>query len=184
MGATGCTRKGEPIESQGSLTLTLNARALDAVAARIVEAWPDDFRGATSVREVAAELRGEVDQGHDVAAIEAACRAYAGKPKAWGASGWPMAAHKLIASGRWESHVPKAAGPKAATRTGFADAEVRRRLIGVMGEDWVAAWLDPCGWDAGKRVIDPRLKLRAKRLGEARPGEVLADMGVTVGKVG
>lgn len=184
MGATACTRKREPKESQeGSLSLTKRGRALEESAERIVAGYPEAYRAVTSVREVLTALRSEASEGRATDDVEAACLAYAANRKAWGPSGWPMAAHKLIASGRWESHAPaqKASEP---TRTGFAEEPWRIALVDVMGEAWVRSWVDPCAWDAASSTLDPRLRGRAERLREPGPSAVLARFGVQVGKVG
>ena len=151
MGATVCTPKREPTESQGSLTLTLSARAPDEVARKVLAAWPEEYQARSSVREIAAAIRRERKRGGDVERLVAACLAYASNRKAWGPDGGPMAPHKLIDSGRWET-LAAADAPKgsARARTGFAVPEVFRAAFvlenGADGERWAVSYLDACGW--------------------------------------
>lgn len=69
-------------------------------------------------------------------------------------------------------------------RNRFADAKVRKAVVRELGEGWAVSWLDPCGWDQGKRVIDPRIKWRAVELGKTEHREVFAKLGVVIGQVG
>jgi len=179
--------------NQDSLTLessdelSQRAGAIDEVVAEIWAAWPEAGREHSSERKVAEAVAAEVSAGAPLAEVRAGALAYAGKPKAHGQSGQkPKAPHTFLADGRWKTHLPRAdqRAPVVTTRIQFASVEVRNALFGAMGEAWVTSWLDPCAWDEGKRVIDPRIERRAAKLSEARPAGVLADLGVKVGKVG
>ena len=157
------------------------------VASEIWSVWPSAACEHSSERLVVDALTAEVAAGSDLADVRAGALAYAARPSAWGASGdKPKSPHRFITEGRWKTHLPKAGEGGAASRPRmqFADAGVRAKLVGAMSEAWVISWLDPCGWDDGKREIDPRIKRRADKLGEARARQVLADLGVTVRKVG
>lgn len=185
MGATVCTPKREPTESQGSLTLTQGAGAMDAVVRELWDAWPAAGREHSSERLVADAVAAEVGEGAALADVRAGSLAYCAKPSAWGQSGGkPKSPHKFLIEGRWKTHLPKAAAP-AQSRNRFADAEVRAALADAMGEPWVTSWLDPCDWDAGKRVVDPRLRATALgKLRETKPAKVFAKLGVVIGRVG
>jgi hypothetical protein len=146
MGASCCTQ-GEPDESQGSLTLTQRARHARDLAEEILSAMPPEFLGRTSAREIAAAVRAEVAKGSAAGDITAGVLAYLGNRKAWGASGEPMAPHKLIASGRWETSL-RAVTPKGSPgpRTGFApDDPARVEFVARWGEASARSWFDPCG---------------------------------------
>jgi hypothetical protein len=200
MGATVCTHSGEADDASctrmGATVCTPNeshtrqgfanahpecARTPESVAEAVLAGWPEAHRGRTSVREIAVAVRGETKAGGDLARIEAAGLAYAQDRKAWGASGDPMAPHKLISSGRWETFVGMASAAKgsARARTAFACAQVRAAVVAAKGEAWVVSWLDPCGFDEVARVIDPRLKERGKKL-RTEAGAVLKTLGVRV----
>ncbi len=155
MGATVCTPKRETDESKGSLTLTQSARSPEARARTILAAYPEEWRRRSSVREIATALRREAKAGSDLDPIEAGVLAYAIDRKAWGVSGEPMAPHKLIASGRWETFV-KADAPQgsAGARTGFAvPDDVRVEFFGRHGEAQTESYLRPCGWRASDRTL-------------------------------
>lgn len=179
--------------NQDSLTLessdelSQRACAIDDVVAEIWAAWPEAGREHSSERKVAEAVAAEVSAGAPLAEVRAGALAYAGKPKAHGQSGQkPKAPHTFLAEGRWKTHLPRAdqRAQAVTTRIQFASAEVRAAVVAVMGEAWVVSWLDPCGWDEGKRMIDPRLKARADKLGERKPAGELVKLGVKVGKVG
>lgn len=159
MGATVCTPKREPTESQGSLTLTLSARAPETVAEEVLAAWPEGYRQRSSVREIASALRRERKRGSDIERVAAGCVGYVGNRKAWGATDGPVAPHKLIDSGRWETSAP-AATPQGSPgkRTGFAvPSAVRAAFVadnGSSGEALAKSYLDPCGWrDADQTLL-------------------------------
>lgn len=177
----------DSLTSESSDELSQRAGAIDEVVREVWAAWPEAGCEHSSERLLTDVVTAEVAAGAPLADVRAGMLAYAGKPKAWGQSGErPKAPHTFVGEGRWKTHLPKADGraPVVTTRIRFASPEVRTALFGAMGEEWVVSWLDPCGWDEGKRVIDPRIKRRADKLGEARPAEVLKALGVEVGKVG
>lgn len=175
----------EPTEADAS---SAGAReTVEQVVSALWSAWPEAGRIHSSERALAKAVEAEVKAGAALADVRAGGLAYAGNPKAWGQSGEkPKAPHTFIAEGRWKTHLqrPDQRAPVVTPRIRFASDEVRARLVGAMDEAWVVSWLDPCGWDEGKRVIDPRIKARADKLSEARPASVLAELGVKVGKVG
>jgi len=150
--------------------------------------WPDAAKRYSSRRLTFAALDAEVAAGADPAALLIAQRSYAGDPTAWGSSGLPVAPHTFLAEGRWENFAKVPAGGPGGVveeaRTRFASEPWRAALVAAMGEQWVRSWVDPCDWDEAKRVLDPRLTERGKRLREATPAEVLARFGIQVGKVG
>lgn len=177
----------DSLTEESSDELSQRAGALDDVVREVWAAWPEAGREHSSERQVTWAVAAEVAAGAPLAEVRAGALAYAGNPKAHGQSGRkPKAPHTFLAEGRWKTHLPKAGRGAAvvAARIRFASEEVRNALVGAMGDAWVGSWLDPCGWDEGKRVIDPRLKTRADRLGETKPAGVLAELGVKVGKVG
>lgn len=151
MGATVCTRKREPTEKIGSLSLTPRARTPEAIAEEILAAWSEGYRQRSGVREVAAALRRERKRGSDLEAVAAGCIGYAGNRKAWGATGGPVAPHKLIDSGRWETSSPRPR-PKGSSgsSTGHAvPTTVRAAFVAdhrPSGEALAKSYLDPCGW--------------------------------------
>lgn len=174
----------EPSEADAS---SAGAREPVGVAGEIWSVWPSAGREHSSERLVVDALTAEAAAGADLADVRAGALAYAARPSAWGASGdKPKSPHRFITEGRWKTHLPRAGEPARAAppRMQFADAGVRAKLVGAMSEAWVISWLDPCGWDDAKREIDPRIKRRADKLGEAAPREVLGRLGVTVRKVG
>lgn len=183
----GAYLKQDSLTQESSDELSPCAGAIDEVVRELWTAWPEAGRGHSSERLLTDAVTAEVAAGAALADVRSGGLAYAGKPKAWGQSGEkPKAPHTFVAEGRWKTHLPKAdeRAPVVKARIRFASDEVRAAMVGAMGEAWVVSWLDPCAWDEGKRVLDPRLGQRAKRLGEARPAGVLVDLGVTVGKVG
>jgi hypothetical protein len=160
---------------------------IDEVAGAIWSAWPEAGRLHSSERQLSRAVRREVRDGAALTDVQAGSLAYSRNPKAWGASGKnPKSPHNFVGEGCWKTHLPRACEGRATAtpRIQFADAELRAALCAAMDEPWVVSWLDPCGWDEGKRVIDPRIQRRADKLREARPREVLAKLGVTVGRVG
>lgn len=177
----------DSLTCESSDELSQRAGAIDEVVRALWTAWPEAGREHSSEKLLRDAVTAEVTAGAALADVRSGGLAYAGKPKAWGQSGEkPKAPHTFVAEGRWKTHLPRAdeRPPAVKARIRFASEEVRAAMVGTMGEAWVASWLDPCAWDEGKRVLDPRLGERAKRLGEARPVGVLVGLGVTVGKVG
>lgn len=161
---------------------------VEEIGVAIWNAWPASGRLHSSERLLARAIKREVAAGGSLSDVLAGALAYAGNRGAWGSSGEkPKAPHNFILEGCWQTHLPKACAPSglaATARTRFASEPWRVALVGSMGEPWVRAWVDPCDWDETKRVLDPRLLERGKRLREARPAEVLARFGIQVGKVG
>lgn len=200
MGATVCTHRDEVVDASctpmGATVCTPNeshtrtgfatahperARTPESVAEAILAGWPNAHRGRTSVREITVAVRAEAKAGGDLGRIEAAGLAYAQDRKAWGVTGDPLAPHKLISSGRWETFADGGGAPKgsARARTAFACANVRSALKSAKGEAWVASWLDPCGWDDATQTIKPRLSARGTKL-RTEAGDVLKTLGVRV----
>lgn len=183
----GAFLKQDSLITEGSEEPTHRVGGLDDVVREIWAAWPSAGREHSSERLVADAVVAELGAGAVLADVRAGSLAYAAKPSAHGASGSkPKAPHTFLAEGRWKTHRPRADqhAPVVTPRIQFADAEVRAALFGAMGEAWVVSWLDPCGWDKGKREVDPRIKRRADKLGEHRPAEELTKLGVVVRKVG
>jgi len=185
MGATVCTPNETIRDSEFTNVHSERARSPKGVAEAILAAWPEVHRTRSSVREITGAVSGEVRGGADLVRIEAAALAYAANPKAWGVSGEPMAPHKLITSGRWETFVPVAGDAKgsARARTAFACDRFRRVVLAAKGPTWVASYLDPCGWDAETRTVDPRLKDRAAKL-RSEIGDLLKSEGVKLKGLG
>lgn len=66
-------------------------------------------------------------------------------------------------------------------RTAFdGPAELRAAVVSVRGEAWVAAWIDPCGWDEDARQLIPRLAFARDRIRQEL-GHHLRQWGVSVG---
>ncbi|MDB5458136.1 MAG: putative transcriptional regulator, GntR family [Caulobacter sp.] len=158
-----------------------NERA-SAIAKQIWEAWPEAGRAHSSERLVADAVAAEAAGGADLNDVLSGGLAYAAKPSAHGSSGaMPKSPHLFLTEGRWKTHARKG-WTAAKTRTRFANDAIRTAAIKLKGEAWVASWLDPCGFDEGKGVIDPRLKDRIPRLREV--AEVLTKFNVKVGECG
>lgn len=177
----------DSLTSESSDELSQRAGAIDVVVREVWAAWPEAAREHSSERLVADAVTSEVEAGAPLSDVRAGMLAYAAKPKAHGQSGQkPKAPHTFVREGRWKTHLPRAdeRAPVVAPRIRFASDEVRTAMVGTMGEPWVVSWLDPCGWNEGKREIDPRLGDRAKRLDEARPAGRLSELGVKIRKVG
>lgn len=180
--------KEPPIEpSEADASSVRAGETIDEVVSAIWSAWPEAGRQHSSERQLFKAIEAEVKARFALSAVKAGALAYAANPKAWGQSGdRPKAPHTFVADGRWKTHLvsPSERAPVVTTRIRFASDEVRAAMVGTMGEPWVVSWLDPCGWNEGKREIDPRLGDRAKRLGEARPAGRLSELGVKIRKVG
>lgn len=161
-GDTDVTFKGDKVSpkkkdtnSSGDKSPSPRVRFAHDLAEVILAAMPPEYLGRTSVREVASALRAEAAKGADLEAVTAGVLAYLGNRKAWGASGDPMAPHKLIASGRWETAL-RAATPKGSprARTGFAvPSAFRADFVREHGEAAAASWLDPCEWRASDQML-------------------------------
>lgn len=161
-GDTGDTLKGDTLSPKtkdtncsGDKSPSPRARASEALAEEILVAMPPEFVARTSLREVLSAIRSEAAKGADPERIVAGVLGYLGNRKAWGASGDPMAPHKLIASGRWESAL-RAATPKGSpvSRTGFAvPDDVRLAFFGKHGPGPTESYLRPCGWRASDRTL-------------------------------
>ena len=156
MGATVCTRNEEN-RGEGFTTFTLQgARGLREAARKVLDAWPSEHRALSSPREVAKALAGEVRQGQDIAAVIASTGPYVADRKAWGASGQPMAPHRFIASGRWETFAPTVVA--VPTQQGSPGGEtvspdpkrlaLRQRVVREFGEAAARSYFDPCALGA------------------------------------
>lgn len=92
----------------------------------------------------------------------AAVRRYVAEDKdIKGDCGAPAFDRWLIA-GRWEHYLDGIASPRFVTV--FPDLEIRQAVISAKGEGWTSAYLDPCSWEAERRVIVPRTGIAAQRL--------------------
>ena len=60
-------------------------------------------------------------------------------------------------------------------------SEIRATAVAYRGEDWVSAWLDPCGWDEAAGQLIPRTGFAADRI-EREIGRELSAAGVKIGR--
>jgi len=152
-------------------------------------AYPVSGLDNTDVPAARAQFAAEAVAVGDPMRLAYAAKAFADAPETKKRQYAAPGLHHWLArqqyQGRLASLTPQAGqATEPTSRIRFASERVRTALFGAMGEAWVTSWLDPCGWDEGKQVIDPRIKRRADHLGEARPAGVLAELGVKVGKIG
>lgn len=175
----------EPSEADAS-----SACARDAVEEafeEVLAVYPASGIDNTDVPLARAQFAIEAEAVGDPLRLVAAAKSYATAPETQRRQYAAPGLHHWLARQSYRGRLPALAAdasPATGPRIRFASDEVRAAMVGAMGEAWVVSWLDPCAWDEGKRVLDPRLGERAKRLGEARPAGVLVGLGVTVGKVG
>lgn len=175
-----------PIEPSVEPSLSAGAHDADAITDLIWEIWPEAGKAASSHRLVGQAVRTEMVDGAPPARLETAAKFYAGNRDRWGSSGRPLSPHKFLTEGRWETmaDAAEAARGSAKARTAFACAELRA-TVAAAGRDeaWLASWLDPCGWDAKTRTIDPRLGNRAAKL-RSEIGDLLKSEGVKLKGLG
>jgi|GEM_PF-5965440 len=153
---------------------------VERVAAEVLAAW-GEHQHRSSRREVAKALHREVKAGADLARIKAACVYYAARRSMWGVSSVPLAPHKFVAEGRWETiaGVIDRGDGSAGARTAFACAKVRAAVVAEKGDAFATSWLDPCGWVEATKTITPGLRTRGDKL-RSEVGDVLKILGVRV----
>jgi hypothetical protein len=80
---------------------------------------------------------------------------------------------------RAEVEGPKGPATLCAKPKFEIEQAVRAAFVTAKGEDWTRSYLDPCGWDAASRALNPRTATAGAKL--VREGRsVLADLSVTV----
>lgn len=175
----------EPSEADAS---SAGARdCLEEAFQATLAAYPVSGLDNTDVPAARAQFAIEAQAVGDPMRLALAAKAYAEAPETQRRQFAAPGLHVWLARKAYQGRLASAPSPGAPgghARIRFASEEVRSAMVGAMGEAWVVSWLDPCGWDQGKRVIDPRIKGRADTLGKDRPARLLAELGVTVGKVG
>ena len=78
----------------------------------------------------------------------------------------------------WLESQKRRSAATASSPAPFADAVVRAAVVAERGDDFARSWIDPADWDADTRMITPRFRIAADKLGELRA--LFADLGVTV----
>jgi len=124
----------------------------------------------------------EVSRGVDPERLCRAVLAYGRDPSAWGASGRPLSAHKLILDGRYDAFLdvvePAAMAERAASVAGWPEG-LREAVAAEKGRAFAASYLDGCAWSAGERTLTPRTSMAFERLRD-QVGEVLGRFEVTL----
>jgi hypothetical protein len=168
----------EPPENPHLTRAGVGAGAGDGVFGQVLGEWVAAARTSRTDPEAAAERWAElVDGGVSDADLAAAARAALAEDLDFKRRGPPglqrwLGEKKFVA---WLGRGPAA----VAERTRFADETVRCAIVGAKGEGWAASWLDPAGWDAGRREISPRTQTAVLTLRRDASG-VLQRLGVKV----
>jgi uncharacterized protein YdaU (DUF1376 family) len=143
------------------------ARTIDrsrkaAIHARLSEGGMDAWRQALAAVERSDHCRGQNDRGWK-ADIDFVCQ-----PKSW----------RRLLEGFYGGAPVQAA---AAVPEFTGPAEIRRAVVasGADGERVALGYLDPCGWDAGRRQVIAPNSFMAKTL-EAKVGAALRAVGVHI----
>jgi hypothetical protein len=161
-GDTGVTQKkgNQPEVRSNDLPSGRAREGSSEIKERAYAAYPDAGRlGVSSRREFDSAWENELADGAEETRLEAAVRAYAADPKAWGSSGKPVAAHNFLSRGRWVEFADRAEQlPAIAAATGWqGPTEIRQLVINAKGEAWCGSWFDPASWNGSAVVARTRL---------------------------
>lgn len=175
----------EPLlEPEGTDVPSPSARAdEDQAFEALVGAYPPSGIDSADIPAARLAFAVEVGQVGDPWRIVEAARSFAADPKTKARTFAVGSLNAWLTKRSYLGRLPAvvtasdAAKGSAGTRTRFACARFRAVVLAAKGEDWVASWLDRCGWDANARTIHPRTSLCATTL-RTEIGDLLKSEGV------
>lgn len=153
---------------------------LDEVAERIWSLQPKlDGKRRQTKPDVRKALTTVLRSAEPEAVIRA-CAAYYALPASTKEGGaYAMGAARLLQNDRWREFLNADAPAQRVQIAPFPDDEIRNAVLSAKGDAWTASWLDPCSWEAERRVIVPRTGLAAQKL-RAEVSRVLQARHVTI----
>lgn len=145
---------------------------------RVARAWTAAMPDGVAPALDAAAWVAAVETMGDVAALVAAALAYLAKSPAVKA-GRGKSLIRWLAERQWETWAPKPTVAEQGPPQCACPPELRARLVALTDSGFVAAYVDPSGWDEAGRALIPHTGLARSRLLD-RLRRHLPDLGFSI----